>query len=78
MERCRKPLYLASDWFVHLPMKYLVNGKNKQRELITAMEIERGINRGSTMSAGLGYSNRSNIQVRTNGMGRLNDFFYLI
>lgn len=51
--------------------------KNKQRELITAMEIERGISRGSTISAGLGYSNRSNIQVRTNGMGRLNDFFCL-
>lgn len=29
VDRCRKTLYLVSDWFVHLPMKYLVNGKNK-------------------------------------------------
>lgn len=31
MERCRKPLYLVSDWFVHLPIKYLVNGTKQKR-----------------------------------------------
>lgn len=32
VERCRKPLYLVSDWFVHLPIKYLVNEKKKQQK----------------------------------------------
>lgn len=84
VERCRKPLYLVSDWFVHLPIKYLVNEKKKttKESFSLTVKIEMGkkwgINRVCTVSAASGYSNRSNVQARIHGTGRLNDFFYLI
>lgn len=43
--------------------------------LETGLGKKWGINRGRTVSAGLGYPNKSNIQVRINGTGRMNDFF---